>query len=107
MNVDKVRIETLETALREARQWFADQIEVDLDFCCPKLPDGSPDEDEMDEESRPMIEETRALLARIDAALASTAPTATIVREGAIKKTTNDGPTSPRPSPPKSHGRQS
>lgn len=56
-------------ALRDCRQMLADQIEADLDFCCPKLPDGSPDESEMDEESRPMIEATRALLAKVDAAL--------------------------------------
>lgn len=55
--------------LREARQAFADQVEADIDFCCPKLPDGSPDEGKMDEQSRPMIEATREFIARMDALL--------------------------------------
>ncbi len=59
----------MEAALRDCRSALAEQIEADLDFCCPKLPDGSPDEDEMDEESRPMIEATKALVAKIDSAL--------------------------------------
>lgn len=59
----------MEEALRECRQWLADQIEIDLDYCCPHNEDGTPDESAMDEASRPMIEETRALLTKVDAAL--------------------------------------
>ncbi len=61
--------EKMREALEECREWFANQIAVDIKFCCPSLPDGSPDESEMDEESRPMIEETRELLARVEDAL--------------------------------------
>lgn len=57
-------------ALRECRAFLADQLEVDLEACCPHNADGTRDESEMDELSRPMIEETKALLAKVDAALA-------------------------------------
>ena len=63
------KVERLEAALRECRQEVADQIEADVDLSCPKSEDGTPDESEMDDVQRPMIEESRALLARIDAAL--------------------------------------
>lgn len=58
-------------ALRESRDALADQLETDVSFCCPRDADGEPDESQMDEASRPMIEQTRALIAKIDAALAA------------------------------------
>ncbi len=64
-----VRVRTLEAALRECREEIAGQIDADVNFCCSHDIDGTPIESEMDEHSRPMIEESRAFLARIDAAL--------------------------------------
>jgi uncharacterized protein YhaN len=61
-------IERLRKSTTEARDVWADQLEADLRMCCP-IRDGKPVEEEMDEYSRPMIEETRALIARLDAAL--------------------------------------
>lgn len=66
----EAREAAIEVVLRECRQELADQIEADVDFCCPHMPDGTPIESEMDALSRPRIEASRALLARIDAALA-------------------------------------
>lgn len=78
-------LERLVEVLAEAHQAFADQIEADLDFCCPKRPDGTPDEDEMDEASRPMIEATRALLARIEAVLPAPPASGTVQAPAPVK----------------------
>lgn len=64
------RCRELTTALQEARDAWADQLAGDMKSCCTTLPDGTPNRDDMDEPSRPMIEETEALIARLDAALA-------------------------------------
>jgi len=64
------RVERLEKVAEECRAWFVEQIDTDVRAACPYVPDNeTPDRSRMEELSRPMIEETEALLARIVAAL--------------------------------------
>ncbi len=56
----------LRIALIEAIVAWQDQLEADIAACCPGDP---PDESQMDETSKPMIEATRALIDKGYAAL--------------------------------------
>ena len=76
-------IARLREALIEARDAWQEQVENDIDGCCPHLEgdtpgiyDGPPDESQMDEYSKPMIDETRALIARLNTALSPTGESA-------------------------------
>lgn len=62
------QVRALVEALVEARDAWQDQLESDLEMCCVNV-NGKPDESQMDEAARPMIEETRGLISRLNAAL--------------------------------------
>lgn len=59
-------IEQLRQILTEARDAWQEQLEADIATCCPGDP---PDESQMDETSKPMIEATRELIVRCNAVL--------------------------------------
>lgn len=69
MDAAATAIERLRAALTEARDAWQEQLDCDIAASCPTKRDGTPDLDQMDEEQRPMIEETRAFVARLSAAL--------------------------------------
>ncbi len=61
-------------ALGKARSQLAEDLECMIECSCPLDKDDKPILEEMDEESRPYVEEMKILLAEIDAALSESAP---------------------------------